>query len=101
MEQDQSAEQGCNFWKLIGGAERGKFAQGTIKIFLNTDFTSNLARFLHNIVGAQLNIGGVRALPEIYLKLHLWTRGPGTKFEVGEGGKQTSLGFQGNPYPKL
>ena len=33
------AGQGCNFWKLFGGAERRKDAQGTIKILLDTDFT--------------------------------------------------------------
>ena len=59
-------EQGCNFWKLIGGAERGKDAQGTIKILMDTDFTSDLAHFLHNIGGAQLNIGGNEALPKRY-----------------------------------
>ena len=59
--------QGCNFWNLIGGTERGKDAQGsTIKILLDTDFTSDLAHFLHNIVGAQLNIGGAQALPKRY-----------------------------------
>ena len=46
----QGNPQGCNFWKVIGGAERGKYAQGTINIFLDTDFTSDLARFFHNIV---------------------------------------------------
>ena len=58
--------QGCNFWKLIGGAERGKDAQGTIKILLDTDFTSDLAHFLHSIRGAQLNIGDAQALLERY-----------------------------------
>ena len=58
--------QGCNFWKLIGGAERGKDAQGTIKILLNMDFTSYLAHFLHSIVGAQLNIEGAQVLPKRY-----------------------------------
>ena len=38
----------------------------TIKILLDTDFTSYLAHFLHNIVGAQLNIGGAQALPKGY-----------------------------------
>ena len=52
--------QGCNFWKLIGGAERGKDAQGNIKILLDADFTSDLAHFLCNIVGAQLNIGAAQ-----------------------------------------
>ena len=46
-----------------GGAAH---AQGTIKILLNTDFTSDLAHFLHNIVGAQLNIAGAQALPNRY-----------------------------------
>ena len=48
------------------GSERGKDAQGTIKILLDTDFTSYLAHFLHNIVGAQLNIRGAQALPKRY-----------------------------------
>ena len=60
------SHQGCNFWKLIVGAEWGKDAQGTIKILLNTNFTSDLAHFLQNIVGAQLNIGGAQALPKRY-----------------------------------
>ena len=37
---------------------------GTIKILLDTDFTSDLAHFLHNIVGAQLNIGGCSGTPK-------------------------------------
>ena len=65
--------QGYNFWKLIGGAERGKDAQGTIKILLNTDFTSDLTHFLHNIVGVQLNIGVLRH-SQRDIKLHLWTQ---------------------------
>ena len=44
----------------------GKDAQGTIKILLDTDFTSDLDHFLHTIVGAQLNIGGAQALPKRY-----------------------------------
>ena len=36
-----------------------------IKNLLDTDFTSDLAHFLHNIVGAQLNIGGAQAIPDI------------------------------------
>ena len=65
--------QGCNFRKLIGGAERGKDAQGTIKILMDTEFTSDLAHFLHNIGGAQLNIGGTELLrhSQIDIKLHL------------------------------
>ena len=59
-------EKGCNSWELIGGAERGKGVQGTIKILLDTDFTSDFVHFLHNIVGAQLNIGSVQALPRRY-----------------------------------
>ena len=62
--------QGCNFWKLIRGAERGKDAQGTIKILLDMDFTSDLAHFLHDIAVAQLNIGGAQA-PQRDIKLHL------------------------------
>ena len=58
------AHQGCNFWKLIGGAERGKDAQGTTKILLDTDLTSDLTHILRNIVGAKLNIGGALALPK-------------------------------------
>ena len=33
---------------------------------MSTDFTSDLTHFLHNIVGAQLNIGGAQALPKRY-----------------------------------
>ena len=33
----------------LTSAERGKDAQGTIKIHMDTDFTSGLAHFLHNI----------------------------------------------------
>ena len=58
--------QGCNFWKLIGGAERGQRAEGTIKILQETDFTSDLVHSLHNILGAQLNIEGAQALPKRY-----------------------------------
>ena len=58
--------QGCNFWKLIGGAERGNDAQGAIKILLDTDFISDLAYFPHNTMGAQLNIGGAQALSKRY-----------------------------------
>ena len=61
-----TSAQGCNFWKLIGGAERGKDDQGTIKILMGTDFTSYLVHFLHNIGGAQLNIGGAQALSQRY-----------------------------------
>ena len=57
-------KQGCNFWKMIGGAERRKYAQDTIKILMGTDFTSDLAHFLHHIGGAQLCIGGAEALPK-------------------------------------
>ena len=53
----------------MGGAEREKYAQGTIKILMDTDFTSDLAHFLHNIRGAQLNIGGGEALPKRYGKV--------------------------------
>ena len=62
--------QDCNFWKLVGGAERGKYAQGrylpTIKSLLDTGFTSYLTHFLHNSVGAQLNIGSAQALTKRY-----------------------------------
>ena len=51
---------------MLGGAERGKDAQGAIKILLDTDFTSDLAQFLYNIGGAQLNIRGALALPKRY-----------------------------------
>ena len=63
---DQGVFQGFNFWKLIEGAERGKDAQGTIKILMDTDSTSYLTHFLHNIVGAQLNFGGAQALLKRY-----------------------------------
>ena len=36
------------------------------KSFMATDFTSDLTHFLHNIVGAQLNIGGAQTLPKRY-----------------------------------
>ena len=58
--------QGCNFWKLIGGAERGNMLKVPSKSFMETDFTSYLINFLRNIVGAQLNIGGAQALPKRY-----------------------------------
>ena len=45
------------FRKLIGDAERGKDAQGTIKILMDTNFTLDLAHIHDNIEGAQLNIG--------------------------------------------
>ena len=51
---------------MIGGAERGKDAQGTTKILLNTDFTSDLAHFFHSIVGGQPNVGGAQTLPKRY-----------------------------------
>ena len=51
---------------MVGGAERGKFAQGTIKILLGADFTSDLTQFLHNIADVQLNIRGAPALPKRY-----------------------------------
>ena len=51
---------------MIGGAERGKYAQGGIKILMDTDFFSHLDHFLHSIGGAQLNIGGAEALPKRY-----------------------------------
>ena len=64
---------GLNFWKLVGGAQREKDAQGTIKNLLDTDFISDLAHFFHNIVSAQLNIvsaqlniGSAQALPNRY-----------------------------------
>ena len=60
-----------NFWKLFEGGERGKDAQGTIKILMDTDFASDLAHFLRNIGGAQLNIGVAEALQRD-IKLHLW-----------------------------
>ena len=67
--------QGCNFWKLIGGAERGNMLKVPSKSFMATDFTSDLTHFLHNIVGAQLNIGvGVLRHSQRDIKLHLWQR---------------------------
>ena len=38
----------------------------TIKILIGTDFSSNLTRFLVNVKGAQLNIGGAEALRKRY-----------------------------------
>ena len=38
---------------------------------MDTEFTSNLAHFLHNIGGAQLNIGGAEALPKRYKVTHM------------------------------
>ena len=72
---ERPGRQGCNFWKLIGSAERGKDAQCmyvlTSKILLDTNFTSTLTHFLHSIGGALLNIGGAQALPRD-IKLHQW-----------------------------
>ena len=72
----------------MGGAEKGKDVQGTIKILLGTDFTSDLAHFLHNIVGAQLNIGGAQALPKRY-KVTLMGGGGGSRNHIILGSSQS------------
>ena len=42
----------------------------TIKILMDADFTSDLAHFLHNVGGAQVNIGVLRHTQR-EIKLHL------------------------------
>ena len=55
----------CNFSKSIGGRQRAKSAQDTIKIMMESDFSSNLTPFLTNIGGLNPRLGG-RALPKKY-----------------------------------
>ena len=41
-----------------GGGQRAKSAQGTIKILMESDFSSNLTPFLTNIGGISPSLGG-------------------------------------------
>ena len=46
-----------------------------------TDFTSDLTHFLHDVVGAQLNIGVLRH-SQGDIKLHLWLKGEIRRFPL-------------------
>ena len=56
-----STAQGCNLPKMIGGAQSDTSSQSTIKINMDTNFSSDLTYYLSYNGGAQVGIGGSQA----------------------------------------
>ena len=68
------------------------------KVLLDTDFTPDLPHFLHNIVGAQLNIGGAQALPKKY-KVTPMLEGNSTMFHFASQEENSSVFTAGFSFP--
>ena len=72
---------GATFFKSIGGAQRVKIAQGTVKTLMNSNFSSDLTLFA--IIGGSVHywgsaqLGGLGHSQKILSYAPVWTPTPG------------------------